>query len=91
MMLAPAGAATADPDAAPIWRKEPRRAQARHDHVRRRPGLDRPTTTDHSIETAADPLWLAMDTHNYAWLVHQRGWTAHLCVDTVAAPILTTQ
>jgi len=92
VMLALAGAATADPDAAAIWRKnldERRRAMtmfaaelASTDEIR----------ADHSIETVADVLWLAMDVHNYDWLVRERGWPGERFqrwyVHTVAAAIL---
>jgi hypothetical protein len=50
---------------------------------------------DHSVETAADVLWLAMDVPNYDWLVRQRGWPVDRFrdryVDTVAAAILIPQ
>ena len=92
VMTALAGAATADPDAAAIWRKnvEDRRrgmtmfAASLASTGRLRPG--------HTVETVADVLWLAMDVRNYDWLVRERGWTTeqfrHWYVDTVAAAIL---
>jgi len=75
VMLALAGAATADPDAAAIWRKnqEQRRFGMRAFAAtlmatgELRPDLD--------VERVADVLWLAMDVRNYDWLVRQRGWT----------------
>jgi AcrR family transcriptional regulator len=94
MMLALAAAATADPDAAAIWRKN------LHD---RRTGMtmfaaDLASTgqlrPEHTVDTAADVLWLAMDVRNYDWLVRQRGWPPERFqrwyVDTVAAALLTT-
>jgi AcrR family transcriptional regulator len=93
IMLALAGAATADPDAAAIWRKN---LHERHHGMSMfatelaSTGQLRP---DVSIDTAADVLWLAMDVRNYDWLVRVRGWPAEQFqrwyVDTVAAAILT--
>ncbi|WP_433089160.1 TetR/AcrR family transcriptional regulator [Dactylosporangium sp. CA-052675] len=92
VLIALAGAASADPDAAEIWRKH---AAERRLGMRMfaadlagcgglRPG--------HDLETAADVLWLAMDVRNYDWLVRQRGWSAEQYerwyVDTVAAALL---
>jgi TetR/AcrR family transcriptional regulator, regulator of autoinduction and epiphytic fitness len=92
VMLALAGAATADPDAAAIWRKT---LDERHRGMRMfaaalaatgelRPG--------HTVDTAADVLWLAMDVRNYDWLVRERGWSAEefrrWYVQTVAAALL---
>jgi TetR/AcrR family transcriptional regulator, regulator of autoinduction and epiphytic fitness len=92
VMIALAGAATADPDAATIWRKnveERRRGMAMFAaDLAAAEGL-RP---DHDADSAADILWLAMDVRNYDWLVRQRGWSAEQYqrwyVDTVAAAIL---
>ncbi|WP_432832815.1 TetR/AcrR family transcriptional regulator [Dactylosporangium sp. CA-092794] len=94
VMLALAAAATADPEAAAIWRKN---------HDERRIGMtmfaaDLAATgqlrPEHTVDTAADVLWLAMDVHNYDWLVRQRGWPVEhfrrWYVDTVAAALLTT-
>jgi AcrR family transcriptional regulator len=75
VILALAGAATADPDAAAIWRKnqEQRRFGMRAFAASLmatgdlRPDLD--------VEQVADVLWLGMDVRNYDWLVRQRGWT----------------
>jgi TetR/AcrR family transcriptional regulator of autoinduction and epiphytic fitness len=82
--------ATADPDAAAIWRKnldERRQAMtmfAAELASAGQLGVDG--------ETAADVLWLAMDVRNYDWLVRERGWSAEQFhrwyVDTVAAAIL---
>jgi hypothetical protein len=93
VMLALPGAATADPDAAAIWRKnlnERRHAMtmfaaelATTGHVR----------AEHSVDSVADVLWLAMDVRNYDWLVRERGWPTERFqrwyVDTVATAILT--
>ncbi|WP_433305816.1 TetR/AcrR family transcriptional regulator [Actinoplanes sp. CA-030573] len=92
VMLALAAAATADPEAAAIWRKnvDDRRAGmtmfaaelAAGGHLR----------PDHTVDTAADVLWLAMDVRNYDWLVRQRGWSPERFrrwyADTVAAALL---
>lgn len=93
VMLALAGAATADPDAAAIWRKnldERRQAMTMFAAELATTGQIR---GDHTAETVVDVLWLAMDVHNYDWLVRERGWTPERFrrwyVDTVAAAILT--
>jgi AcrR family transcriptional regulator len=92
VMIALAGAATADPDAGAIWRKnaEDRRRGmtmlaadlAATGHLR--PG--------HTPDSAADVLWLAMDVRNYDWLVRRRGWSIEQYqrwyVDTVSAALL---
>ena len=73
VMLALAGAATADADAAAIWRKNL--------EDRRRGMLlfaaDLVETGEVGVdqERAADVLWLAQDIRNYDWLVGQRGWS----------------
>ena len=74
VMLALAGAATADADAAAIWRKN---------LEERRRGMlifaaDLAETGEVRVdqEHAADVLWLAQDIRNYDWLVGQRGWPA---------------
>ncbi|WP_245665180.1 TetR/AcrR family transcriptional regulator [Actinoplanes subtropicus] len=94
VMIALAGAASADPDAAAIWRRN------LDDRRRGMTGLaaDLAATgrlrADHDVETAADVLWLAMDVRNYDWLVRQRGWTTEQYqrwyVDTVAAALLAS-
>src|SRR4051812_22819346 len=92
VMLALAGAATADTDAAAIL--------AKNEHERRlgmtafaaelagTGGTD-PALT---VERIADVLWLAMDWHNYDWLVRRRGWSTvdfqRWYVRTTAAAIL---
>jgi TetR/AcrR family transcriptional regulator, regulator of autoinduction and epiphytic fitness len=95
VMLALAAAATADPDAATIWQKN---------IDDRRIGMTRfaaelastgELRQDHTVDTAADVLWLAMDVRNYDWLVRRRGWSAERFqrwyVDTVAGALLTPQ
>jgi len=90
--LALAAAATADPDAAAIWRKnvdDRRTGMAQFAADLASTGELRP---DHTIDTATDVLWLAMDVHNYDWLVRQRGWPPEQFqrwyIDTVAAALL---
>ncbi|MFI5916551.1 TetR/AcrR family transcriptional regulator [Dactylosporangium sp. NPDC051541] len=91
VMLAVATAATADPDAAAIWQKnsdERRAGMTMFAAELTRTGELRP---EHTIDTAVDVLWLAMDVRNYDWLVRQRGWPAERFerwyVDTVAAAL----
>jgi TetR/AcrR family transcriptional regulator, regulator of autoinduction and epiphytic fitness len=93
VIIALAGAATADPDAAAIWRKnvdDRRRGMTMFAADLAATGCLRP---EYDVDTAADVLWLAMDIRNYDWLVRQRGWTTEQYqqwyVDTVAAAILT--
>jgi AcrR family transcriptional regulator len=93
VLLALAGAATADPDAAAIWQKnldERRQGMTMFAADLAATGRLRP---EHTIDTVADVLWLAMDVRNYDWLVRRRGWTPEQFqrwyVDTVAAAILT--
>ncbi|MFD6661158.1 TetR/AcrR family transcriptional regulator [Micromonospora chalcea] len=74
VMLALAGAATADPDAAEVWRKnieERRRGMAMFAAELVGTGALRP---DLDVEQVADILWLAQDVRNFDWLVRQRGW-----------------
>lgn len=92
VLIALSGAATADPDAAEIWRKnldDRRRGMlglaadlAATGEIR--PGLDR--------DRVADVLWLAMDVRNYDWLVRQRRWSPEQYqrwyADTVAGALL---
>lgn len=89
VMRALAGAATADPEAADVLRKndEERRIGmtmfGRHlrGSTDLRPDLD--------LDAVVDVLWLAMDWRNYEWLVQSRGWSPERFeewyVDTVAA------
>lgn len=92
VMIALAGAATADRDAAEIWRKNV---------AERRQGMGMfaaelvatgSVGADHDVDSVADVLWLAMDFRNYDWLVRQRGWSVarfeRWYVDTVAAAVL---
>jgi TetR/AcrR family transcriptional regulator, regulator of autoinduction and epiphytic fitness len=92
VMLALANAATADPDAAAIWRKnlhDRRQGMAMFAAELARTGQLR---ADQTIDSVADVLWLAMDIRNYDWLVRERGWThaqfQRWYVDTVAGAIL---
>ena len=95
VMTALAGAATADPDAAAIWRKnqdDRRRGMTMFAAVLMSTGEVRP---DHTVDTVADVLWLAMDVRNYDWLVRERGWSVEQFqrwyVDSVAAAVLGGQ
>ena len=90
-MLALAAAATADPEAAAIWRKnvdDRRNGMTMFAADLASTGRLRP---DHTVDTATDVLWLAMDVRNYDWLVRQRGWPPERFhrwyVDTVAAAL----
>ncbi|BCJ41012.1 TetR family transcriptional regulator [Actinoplanes ianthinogenes] len=92
VMLALAAAATADPEAAAIWRKnadDRRTGMSMFAAELVATGRLRP---EHTVDTAADVLWLAMDVRNYDWLVRQRGWPPERFrrwyVDTVAAALL---
>lgn len=92
VMLALAGAATADPDAAAVWRKnldERRHGMTMFAHHLAATGQLRP---DRPIEAVIDVLWLAMDARNYDWLVRERKWSPEdfrrWYVDTVSAAIL---
>jgi AcrR family transcriptional regulator len=92
VMIALTGAATADPDAAEIWRKnveERRQGMAVFAADLAATGRLRP---DQDVDRVADILWLAMDVRNYDWLVRQRDWSLEQYqrwyVDTVAAAIL---
>jgi TetR/AcrR family transcriptional regulator, regulator of autoinduction and epiphytic fitness len=94
VMLALAAAATADPEAAAIWRKnvdDRRTGMGMFAAELASTGQLRP---EHTVDTAADVLWLAMDVRNYDWLVRQRGWPPERFhrwyVDTVAAALLGT-
>ncbi|MBB5869837.1 AcrR family transcriptional regulator [Allocatelliglobosispora scoriae] len=92
MMIALAGAATAEPDAAAIFQKnadDRRRGMTMFAAELASTGRLR---ADHDVESAADVLWLAMDVINYDWLVRQRGWPVERYrrwyVETVAAALL---
>ncbi|MCM4078139.1 TetR/AcrR family transcriptional regulator [Paractinoplanes hotanensis] len=91
VILALASAATADADAAAIWRKnieDRRRGMAMF-------AADLAATGEVrvSLERAADVLWLAQDIRNYDWLVRERGWPVERFerwfVDGVAAVLGT--
>jgi TetR/AcrR family transcriptional regulator of autoinduction and epiphytic fitness len=91
VMLALAGAAHADPDAAAIWRKnsdERRAGMGQFAASLLATGAIRP---EHDVDSLADVLWLAMDIHNYDWLVRRRGWSSERFqrwyVDTVLGAI----
>jgi TetR/AcrR family transcriptional regulator of autoinduction and epiphytic fitness len=93
VMIALAGAATADEDAAAIWRKnrEERRAgMAMFAADLVDTGAVRP---DVSTDQVADVLWLAMDVSAYDWLVRERGWSVERYIDwyvtSVAGATLT--
>jgi AcrR family transcriptional regulator len=75
VMIALAGAATADPDAAEIWQKQMddrRRGMTMFGSELLATGKLRP---EHDVDSVADILWLAMDFRNYDWLVRRRGWS----------------
>ena len=91
VILALANAATADADAAAIWRKnieDRRRGMAMF-------AADLAATGEVRVsqERAADVLWLAQDIRNYDWLVRERGWPVERFerwfVDSVAAVLGT--
>ncbi|GAA3345877.1 TetR/AcrR family transcriptional regulator [Amorphoplanes nipponensis] len=92
VMLALAGAATADPDAAAVWRKNLEDRQRGMTMFAADLNTTGQLREDLSVERIADVLWLAMDVHNYDRLVRERGWTAEefqqWYVDTVAGAIL---
>jgi hypothetical protein len=73
-MLALAGAATADADAAAIWRKN--LEERRHGMLMFAADLAETGEVRVSQDRAADVLWLAQDIRNYDWLVSRRGWSA---------------
>jgi TetR/AcrR family transcriptional regulator of autoinduction and epiphytic fitness len=93
VMLALAGAATADPDAAAIWRKN---LDERYRGMTML-AADLVSTGEVLIspERAADVLWLAQDIRNYDWLVRERGWPVERFekwfVDGVAAVLGTPE
>jgi TetR/AcrR family transcriptional regulator of autoinduction and epiphytic fitness len=91
VMLALAGAATADADAAAIWQKN--LDDRRTGMVMFAADLAATGEVLVSQDRAADMLWLAQDIRNYDWLVRRRGWPVERFerwfVDSVAA-LLTT-
>lgn len=93
VMIALAGAATADEDAAAIWRKnrdDRRTGMTMFAADLAAGGAIRPDIT---AEQVADVLWLAMDVLAYDWLVRERGWPVARYIDwyvtSVAGAILT--
>jgi TetR/AcrR family transcriptional regulator, regulator of autoinduction and epiphytic fitness len=92
VLIALAGAATADPDAAQIWRKnldDRRRGMLMFAADLAATGEIR---TGLNQDHIADVLWLAMDVRNYDWLVRQRRWSPELYqqwyIDTVGGALL---
>jgi len=92
VMLAFAGAATADPEVAGIWRRhldDRRRGMAMFAAELLETGQVRP---DHTLDTVTDVLWLAMDVRNFDFLVRERGWPEdrfhRWYVESVAASVL---
>ena len=92
VMLALAGAATADADAAAIWRKN--LDERRQGMLMFAADLAETGEVRLSQDRAADVLWLAQDIHNYDWLVTRRGWSAERFarwyVDSVTAALSTS-
>jgi TetR/AcrR family transcriptional regulator, regulator of autoinduction and epiphytic fitness len=92
VLLALAGAATADPDAAEIWRKNIAERRAGMTMFAADLTAGARLRSGHTVETVVDVLWLAMDVRNYDYLVRQRGWSAEQYqrwyVDTVGAAVL---
>ena len=92
VMLALAAAATADPDAAAVWRKNLEDRQRGMTMF----AADLATTgelrTDLTPERVTDVLWLAQDVRNYTHLVRERGWTPEQFqtwyVDSVSGALL---
>ncbi|GIF69564.1 TetR family transcriptional regulator [Asanoa ishikariensis] len=89
VMLALAGAATADADASAIWRKN--LEERRHGMLMFAADLAETGEVRIDQEQAADVLWLAQDVRNYDWLVLQRGWSTEQFerwfVESVAAAL----
>jgi AcrR family transcriptional regulator len=95
VMLALAAAATAEPEAAAIWRKNQDDRRAGMTMFAAELASTGELRPEHTVEAVADVLWLAMDVHNYDWLVRRRGWSPERFrgwyVDTVAGVVLTAQ
>ena len=92
VMLALAGAATADADAAAVWRKNLDDRQRGMTMFAADLAATGELRDDLTPDRIADILWLAQDVRNYDRLVRERGWTAEefqqWYVDTVAGAIL---
>jgi AcrR family transcriptional regulator len=93
VMLALAAAATADPEAAAIWRKNLDERRTGMSMFAAELVATGELRAEHTVDTTTDVLWLAMDVRNYDWLVRQRGWSderfQRWYVDTVSAALLT--
>src|SRR3954453_6491081 len=87
VMLALASAATADPDAAVIWRKNVEERRHRMTMFAAELAATGQLRADHSIDTVVDVLWLAMDVRNYDWLVRERGWSTDRFQRWYLAPV----
>jgi TetR/AcrR family transcriptional regulator, regulator of autoinduction and epiphytic fitness len=94
VLLALAGAATADADAAAIWRKNIEERHAGMTMFAADLSTGGALLPEHTAGSAADVLWLAMDVRNYDWLVRQRGWSVERYQDwyvrTVEAALFGT-
>ena len=92
VMLALAGAATADADAAAVWRKNLEDRQRGMTMFAADLAATGELREDLPAGRIADILWLAQDVRNYDRLVRERGWTPdefqQWYVDTVAGAIL---
>ncbi|MFF0493726.1 TetR/AcrR family transcriptional regulator [Nocardia sp. NPDC004068] len=93
VMLAVAGAALVDGDAAEIWEKNRAERRAGMSMFAADLAATGELRPDYSRDEIVDVLWLAMDVHNFDYLVRQRGWEPTRFeawyVDTVAAALLT--
>lgn len=92
VMLALAGAAKADRDAAAIWQKNLDERRAGMGMFAAELVATGEVHPDRTVDQVADVLWLAMDVRNYDWLVRQRGWDIasyqRWYCDTVSGAIL---
>jgi TetR/AcrR family transcriptional regulator, regulator of autoinduction and epiphytic fitness len=92
VMLALAGAATADPDAAAVWRKNLEDRQRGMTMFAADLAATGDLRDDLTAEQVADVLWLAQDVRNYDRLVRERGWTSEdfqrWYVDSVSGALL---
>jgi TetR/AcrR family transcriptional regulator, regulator of autoinduction and epiphytic fitness len=91
VMRALAGAATADPEAAEVLRKNDEERRAGMTMFGRHLSESTDLRADLDLDEVVDVLWLAMDWRNYEWLVQSRGWSPERFeewyVDTVAAAL----